>query len=89
MSLFNTTSDTLVNTSVVSVKNKTLLHWSILEVPEEVETVQQFFSDTVEGVAHNQTGFIFNNLLFLVATSFHYLLLYKISFRLQTLGNKI
>ena len=33
----------LVNTSVVSATNKTILRWSILEVPEEVQTIEQFF----------------------------------------------
>ena len=33
----------LVNTSVVSATNKTILCWSILEVPEEVQTIEQFF----------------------------------------------
>uniref|UniRef100_A0A1X7UNI3 Uncharacterized protein n=1 Tax=Amphimedon queenslandica TaxID=400682 RepID=A0A1X7UNI3_AMPQE len=33
----------LVNTSVVSATNETLVRWSILEVPEEVQTIEQFF----------------------------------------------
>ena len=78
MSLFNTTSNTLVNTSVVSVKNKTLLHWSILEVPEEVETVQQFFSDTVEGVAHTD-GFDFQQ--FVIPCSY----IFSLSFVIQNI----